>query len=197
MAPIIIPLALETLIKERFDSDNEIGLWLLAENKDGTRLVTHWDMYQEGANSIDARFVQSCPPSFVGAAKANSRHELIPGHMHARSYGTLVEVFDPYFTLPNPTKGHPPGTIVEGEFFVHPTERRQGDTGAIQGWARYFKDVHDISVRTHLFVHPAYGSEGSVMAPELVRISAYELDAAAPFGVRGVSIERYCGDTIK
>lgn len=190
MAPIIIPLALETLIKEKFDSDNEIGLWLLSENKDGTRLVTHWDMYREGQNSIDARFIQSCPPPFLEAVKANPQcYELIPGHMHARSYGTLVEVFDPYFTLPNPTEGHPPGSIVDGEFFVHPSERRQGDTGAIQGWARYFKDVHDISARTHLFVHPAYGSEGNVMAPELVRISGYELDAAARFGVRKVAVE--------
>lgn len=109
--------------------------------------------------------------------------------MHSRKYGERIEIFDPYFTLPNETLGHSPGDIVNGEFFVSRKSRRAGDVGAVKKWAEYFKTVHGISVPYTLFVHPTYGSEGDAMRPDIVAIAAYTLDPSARFGVRDVPVE--------
>ena len=185
MAPLIIPADLDIRVRQLFDSDNEVGLWLLAEQHGEQTVPREYRLYQDGEDSVDARLVAGCPKEFLDAVKGDpSRYELIPGHMHSRRDGSLIQVYDPYWTIPHETPGCQPGTIVEGEFFVHPQPRRKGDSGAFQGGANYFKDVHEIAIRRHLFVHPQYGSEGHGMASELLDYTVYELDPTSRFGVR-------------
>lgn len=190
MARIIIPGTLEDEIKRVFDNNNEVGCYFLAEaDGDALHVGLHHFISSE-PNSFDAKFVAAAPEDFLARVKENpARYALLPGHMHSRKYGDRIEIFDPYFTLPNETPGHSPGDIVEGKFFVSRKPGRAGDVGAVRKWAEYFQIVHGISVPHTVFVHPAYGSEGDTIRPDLVQIAAYELDPAMRFGVRDVPIE--------
>ena len=162
---------LEEKLKDEFNSDLELSIWLLAKVKEERLIIEQAELTKDRPNNASATTV---PENYLKLVKESSEnYELLTGHMHSRTYGKKIEIFDPYWTISQ--DNYTPGQIIEEKFYVTRKEKSKGDTEGIIARELYGKAI-GIRLNKTLFIHAAYRSEGDIMTRELVKISAYEID---------------------
>ena len=186
MSLIIIPSALEREIKQTFDTNYEVGCFFLAVKEPDALVITEHLFVPFSESSVSPLFLNQVPDSFLKAPE--DRYELLTGHMHARKYGEQIEKFDPYWTIGQNPLLYTPGDIVDGKFYVTKKALSQGDSDGLKRWCEYFKQTRSKVVDKTIFIHPHYGSEGTLMTPELVAITTYHYDPTLPFNIKEIPI---------
>ena len=159
----------EKLMKELSDTNLEWGGFFLAEFKDmgivfGEGKINYYDEEEAKISNISTEYLEK-------ARKMPERFTIIPTHAHTRKFGEVINVIDPYWTVnPDDSKELVRGTIVN-DFFI---SRKVGNRGDNK-FATYFhnKECWDYQ----LFVHPAHGSEGSIMTQDKIKLTAYKYDS--------------------
>lgn len=146
----------------------------------------------ENGGEIDASHIDSqVKPQFLQdlnryAEQARShpeRYALIDVHTHGRTFGETIREYDPYWTIAC-TGTHPQGSVVNGKYYV--SRRGGGDDIALERIAERLMN-HRIAYY-HLFVHPAYGSEGKPMSRDKVIFTAYKYDPSAVGRVKEIPV---------
>jgi len=97
------------------------------------------------------------------------KYALVYMHTHGREFGQIIKQSDPYWTLEY-TGERERGSLVDDRFFV--SRRSGGDDTAFADMAKQFEKLE--VPYYHLFVHPAYGSEGSLMGAEQVQLNMFK-----------------------
>ncbi|MFH1276093.1 MAG: hypothetical protein ABIH82_03200 [Candidatus Woesearchaeota archaeon] len=189
---IELPLKIGQHIKTLFNTDYEVAIWFLAQKVDEKlkvkRMIHSPPDREKNVSPLNISLQEL--EELVQITKQDSAYELITGHMHSRTYGRQIEIFDPYWTVTVNDGDFSPGQIVDGRFYVskkYQIGQQGGDSHSLRGLVEFGK-AKGIPLTKHIFVHPKYGSEGNMMTPELVNIDAYELDQTQRFGVRELSV---------
>ncbi|MBU0930361.1 MAG: hypothetical protein KJ623_04805 [Nanoarchaeota archaeon] len=192
METINISKGLETRIKQLFNNNNEISGYFLAVHEDDQIKLVEGIFSECKENDAD---LKNLPSNYVELVRQYPNYyELIPSHFHSRSYGHNILIFDPYWTISTDYGNFIPGNIIGKEFYVSKgnslwKRRKVCDSMALEVLCESIKDQLNIKVSKELFVHPAHGSEGRVMKPDLVEISCYGCSPSSEFGVERIPVE--------
>ncbi len=188
MTLVIVPRTIDQAIVDAFDTDNELTCWFVGEIEE-TR-ITLRDYQFRPMSEMSASAFELSDPLRAKLRAEPDRWELFHGHMHSRKYGNRIEIFDPYFSLPQ--KEGTPGEIKEGKFYVtRKGPKTVADSGGMSFWCSWGKANSSKTTDKHIFVHPAYGSEGSIMTPALVTVTCYQHDPATIYTVQEIPVVRY------
>ncbi|MBT3304626.1 hypothetical protein HN592_02275 [Candidatus Woesearchaeota archaeon] len=121
-------------------------------------------------------------PTFMSLWQKNpEKYSLIMVHTHSRRYGDVIRKFDPYWSVSRRNSGHKQGTVLENRFYIS-KHLDSGDNVTMK--YGYENGLFE----TALLVHPVVGSEGEVMTPAHVRITAYAYDPASLGNVKGLDL---------
>ncbi len=150
---------------------------------------------QNGLQVIEAIFVDSAPDStstmspddeetlkdyanrYLSLARASQSIAVISSHIHSRPFRTPIRKDDPYWSVKSTEA---PGTIIDGRFYA---TKDGGDDLAFAKENRLYDISH------HLFVHPAFGSEGQIMTPEHVQLTPFSYQPNTIGNVNPLTLE--------
>ncbi len=122
---------------------------------------------------------------YAALAKENPEtYAIIQMHTHGRKFGELIQKYDPYWTI-KCTESRQPGKIVNDKFYV--SKREGGDDLA-------FKEMAELHIKKgikfyHLFVHPEYKSEGTLMSEDKIKLTGYKFNPNNIGNVEEIPIE--------
>lgn len=196
MEKVEISQELEDTIKQLFNTDVELGGYFLAEKENGVLRIINGKLSEHKDLSASVNYL---PREYVDLVRAEpDRYEILSAHFHSRSYGKMIEEYDPYWTITQDDGNFRPGQKVDGKFYVSRQDYRWkgksiGDSDVVEFLAQQLKQNNGLDVRKALFIHPKHFTEGTQMNPDKVAITCYEHDPNARFRVNEVPVMNSVG----
>lgn len=166
--------------------DNEFIGYFLAERTPYGLQTLESVFVEAGENSTgtvaepELQLFRDKATEYLRAVQRNSNLALIGSHAHSRKFGDRIRTDDPYWSVDGKKTRYPLDTVVDRMFYI---SGRGGDDNA-------FEMDHDrYGVNHHIFVHPAFSSEGEIMTPHKARLTGFKYDQSRLGKVNQIGVE--------
>lgn len=101
-------------------------------------------------------------------------------HTHGRRNGDVIQRIDPYWSVGKQTAQGLQTGLIFNQFYI--SKHDKADSEAMES-------CHNNNINYAVFIHPRFGSEGQIMSPDKVQITAYTYDATSLGRVREIGLK--------
>ncbi len=182
---IVLSSGIKEQVTELSNRPNELlGYFLARSAPNGIRLMNYVfaDASQDCTGRMsgqDREVFKNEVSKLFALASLDDTLLVVSSHIHAVPFGRLVQSYDPYWTVNRNNLPRWPAPPAEGNYKVI---NFAGDDDA------FAFDAERYGVNFHLFVHPAYGSEGMMMKPTTVAFTGFSYEPRAFGNIRPIPV---------